>query len=121
MINLNDLKTWYGIDASNEISLLEYGLLVKKEPDKDDQYKIIYRVNSTQFDFCHFSEKEVNEFLNEGWFNTEGFLNYCGMTENAWLKMNIANKLSDLLTYYGFENICGTCYSPMSIDEINFD
>jgi succinate dehydrogenase flavin-adding protein (antitoxin of CptAB toxin-antitoxin module) len=51
--------------------------------------------------------------LNESWFNKEAFLSWNGMTECDWINMRFVNKLSDLLNYYGYENIFGSSYGDV--------
>lgn len=114
---------FYGIDKSIDISILEYGMLVSNESDKDGSYLIIYGVNNDGNSYESFSnisltEKEVNDKINESWFNKKEFFNYCGQTEQEWLSLNIANKMRDMIAYYGSENICGVNYSTFDEDEL---
>lgn len=116
-----EIKTtiFEGTDVNLETSLMEYGLLVSKETDKDGQHACLYKhAYDGTFDVGYLSDKEVNDFLNESWFNKESFLSYVGMTECDWINMRFVNKVSDLLSYYGYENIFGSSYGILfSTDE----
>ena len=114
---------FYGVDKRIDISILEYGVLVSKEPDHDNEYLIIYGVNSDGNSYQSFaticlSEKEINSKIKESWFNKESFFNYLSMDEQEWLSLNIANKMRDMIAYYGSENICGVNYSTFDEDEL---
>jgi len=114
---------FYGIDKSIDISILEYGVLVSKEPHEDNNYLIIYGVNNYGDGYQSFatillSEQEVNSKIEESWFDKKLFLDYCGMNETEWLSLNMANKMRDLIAYYGCENICGVSYSTFDEDEL---
>lgn len=108
-----------GTDVNLETSLMEYGLLVSTDVDKDGQHACLYKhTYEGTFDVGYLSDMEVNAFLNESWFNKESFLTYVGLTECDWINMRFVNKLSDLLNYYGYENIFGSSYGDVfSTDE----
>lgn len=114
---------FYGVDKSIDISILEYGVLVSKEPDHDNNYLILYGINhdGNRYEaFCSIilSEEEVNDKINESWFNKESFLSTCGQTEQEWLSLNIANKMRDMIAYHNHENICGISYASINEDEL---
>ena len=114
---------FYGIDKSIDISILEYGVLVSKEPNDKNEYLIIYGINNDgnsyeSFSSISLSEFAINSMLKESWFDKKSFFNYCGMNEVQWLFHNIANKIRDLIAYYGVENICGISYSTFDEDEL---
>lgn len=116
--------TFYGIDTSNEISLLDYGLLVSNEEHEDGSktHFCIYKIMDDNFGCGHFSEETINgfvlgkEFLNDK--DLDGFLNYCGCTKDEFLDLNLAQKMTDLISYWGIDNICGTDYNPMTEREV---
>jgi hypothetical protein len=61
---MNNLQ-FYGIDASNEISLLEYGLLVSTEKHEDGSGTqfCVYQINEDAYGTGHYSEQEINNLL----------------------------------------------------------
>ena len=117
-----EIKTtiFVGTDANLETSLMEYGLLVSKEIDKDGQYACLYKhAFEGMFDIGYLSDSQVNNFLSESWFDKKSFLTWNGMSECDWINMRFVNKLSDLLNYYGYENIFGCSQGELfSADEV---
>jgi hypothetical protein len=122
MKTLSELKKqgFEGCDISLEISLFEYGLVCKKHPDGDIQcwYGLgaDNSYNYNKFDSGHITEKEIKNTLNESWFDKKSFLSFVGCTEEEWLVRWCGNKISDLIEYYGYENIFGSCYDPIEIE-----
>ena len=121
-------KQYYGIDASNNISLLEYGLLVSVDEHEDGSgtHHCVYGIQTngeeyTAFDTGHISEKEVNDLINgEDWMSEKdvnSFLSTCGQSKEDWMENTLACKLHDLLQYYGYENTFGTAYSSITKEE----
>ena len=123
-------KKFEGTDADLETSLFEYGLLVSIVPDKDNQYQCIYSVGTStddetgedvhsNFDVGYLSVKEIEEKINESWFDKISFLSCVGFTskEDEWLNLSFVSKLWDLLNYYGYENIMGSSYSPFDKEQ----
>lgn len=102
-------KNWHGIDASNEISLFEYGILFRQTKDG---LQVIYRWSGDgeQYRYSY------------SWFNSDDF-----KPENTCLNIDDVCKCydstletyennpeqfcSDLYGYYGDLNIFGTDYS----------
>lgn len=119
--------TFHGIDSSNKISLLEYGLLVSDQQHEDGSgtYFCVYRVShpdgGSWFDCGHISEKQVNGYIEGTEFpsdaDIESFLSFNDMSKAQWLGLNFTHKLWDLLQYWGYENIMGTAYHPMPESE----
>jgi hypothetical protein len=119
---------FYGIDVSNEISLLEYGLLVSVDEHEDGSgtHFCVYRIDENHFGCGHVSEKEINGYIKGEEFmkddDIKSFLEWLGydtedfmqLDQLAWMERNLATKISDLLQYLGCENIFGTDYSPMT-------
>ena len=118
-IKLSELKDYEGIDASLEISLYEYGLLTKKEnknihvwcgvgADKSGNYIEFVSYNTT--------EEELNNIINESWFDKKAFFQTADIKDDKeYKKLWYVHKLSDLLCYYGHENVLGSCYFPIEI------
>jgi len=120
-------SNFYGVDASNEISLLEYGLLVYSEKHEDNSGTqfCVYRIDDVYFGTGHYSEEEINNLLNgQEWADSEslnGFFDYIGITDSdreQYIKTpNLATKLHDLKSYFGHENIFGSDYNPITETE----
>lgn len=115
MKKLSELKDYQGTDASNEISLYEYGLLGKEE-DKG-RIHCYYSVGADEEGnyvlFCSggITKNEIDSIINENWFNKSSFFSFLGTKERYWVcATNYISKLSDLLSYYGVENIMGCSY-----------
>jgi len=117
IINFDKLKelNFYGTDSSLEISLLEYGLLARTWETKKDTYQFIYvtewkdYAEPQSFNITVLSNDEINEIFDD--LNDDsGLLNCVGMNETEWKDLNVTHKVSDLISYYGIENIFGTSY-----------
>lgn len=126
--------TFYGIDFSNEISLIEYGLILSKETHEDGSgtqfavYKCGEDKNGNQlFGTGHYSEADTDNLIRgKDWADQKdiaGFMECIGIptTEEAietYIKnTSHAGKLCDLICYFGIENVMGTEYSPMTEKE----
>jgi hypothetical protein len=103
---------YYGIDADSDTSLFEYGLLIK---DCGHELRVIYGVDAKQneygemvyynFDTMIVDKEDIDNKINESWFDKERFLSFVGATEKEWLAFDYASKIFDLIKYYGYENI----------------
>ena len=117
-----DKAGYYGTDYSLDISLLEYGLIGKKVGN--NTYKIIYVLSwldynkPKNYDSVTFDKEEIKELIEESWFDQDGFFSSLGCTKSEWLGMDIINQVSDLIRYYGSENICGSCYYPNNLYDL---
>lgn len=108
---------WHGTDANNEISLFEYGILVRE--DEKDSFTVVYSIGNDKFDTATITNTECNYLTKESWFDMDSFLSFVGCTSDEWYNSPIANKLSDMLQYYGYENIFGgSWYGGMNEDEV---
>jgi len=115
-----------GVDASLATSLYEYGLVWKTykvgNPSKGialGDTLFYYAVNwddsgnATEFDWSHlFNWVKVEAEYRIDW---DAFPSYEGMTRKEWLALPVTCQISDLVNYYGYENIFGTCYSSIEI------
>ena len=117
---LYDYRAFNGIDASLDISLFEYGLIWKRI-GKD--YKFIYgvgfdkdcaEVNYNQFDYA-FLPIDVDILDEYSWADFTGVLSFVGMSMDEWLKMPLPQKIFDLISYYGYEEIFGSNYGGFNI------
>lgn len=119
MKKLSELTGFKGTDISNEISLFEYGLLCKDEGEegihclfgvtKEDDYY-------TKFNSGWISQDEIVEKINEKWFDKKAFFSYLGTKERYWLCFTFIVQISDLLSYYGYENIFGSSQFSIEIE-----
>jgi hypothetical protein len=112
-------EKWLGTDADLETSLFEYNFVAKQRADKDhpDEWFVLYRINDNAFGTGHIRESELDDLINgKEWMKKEDIektLSYVGMTKEEWLKESFINKLSDLLGYWGYEEIMGSDYNPL--------
>jgi len=119
MDKLSNYSDYSGIDFSNEISLYEYGLLCKKQYNNDIHCIIGAGVdesgNYNKFCSSSITEEDIEIITNESWFNKELFLSFVGMTSSDWNNSGYINKISDMISYYGLENIFGSPYNYFEI------
>ena len=128
MKKLSNYNDFHGIDVSNEISLFEYGLLVKQytKDGRKDEYFCIYGVGSDEygnyntFDTGYITEEELNNLIQgKEWMNHNdivSFLASYGTTSDEWMELSFISKLHDLIGYFGYENIMGLSYNTFEIE-----
>jgi hypothetical protein len=105
-------KQYTGIDIDIQISLHEYNLIWKI---KDKDYFFIYKIGK-KYDLSYLPiDTDIYEY---NWVNWNQFLNFVGMNKKDFDKLELPIKIFDLIAYYGFENIFGTCYNKYSYKEI---
>jgi len=95
-------KKWYGIDASNEISLFEYGLIVR---NMKNDLQCIYKKGDSFF----YGWFDASDFFTESWVNLDDLCSFSGCTIEDYKKDSL-NFCFDLLQYYGAENVFGGTY-----------
>ena len=100
-------EKFIGIDANLETSLFEYGLLVSIEPDNSVEYQCIYSVGKGNFDVSYKTDSDLNEVINESWFDKNNLFIQCDTNEEKWVNSDFINKLDDLLSCYGYQNFFG--------------
>lgn len=116
-------ESWEGVDADLETSLFEYGFVAKQRPDKDysDEYFVLYDAGNNKYDTGHIRESELNNIvLGKEWAKENDilkFLSFVGSDLEDWLQTSFVNKLSDLISYWGVENIMGSSYGGFSKEE----
>lgn len=116
-------ESWEGVDGDLETSLFEYGFVAKQRPDKDysDEWFVLYNAGRDNFDTGHIRESELdNIILGKEWADEEdinSFLDFVGSDKESWLTSGFINKLSDLISYWGVENIMGSSYGGFSKEE----
>jgi len=106
-----------GTDDDIETSLKEYGLAWI---ETDTEYLFYYGIGYgplkdeyddgqegyTKFDFCAF-DKDMNIKEEFDWVDWDGINSYIGMNFDD---MTFTQKISDLLSYYGYQEIFGSSY-----------
>ena len=123
-VNVEGETSWVGTDADIETSLFEYGVVAKQPENRDypDEWFVLFNVGGTnKFDTGWIRETEIDAIV-EGkeWADSsdiERFLSYVGQSEEEWKKLPFVSKLSDLISYWGQENILGSSYHPISKEE----
>ncbi len=115
---MNTTKSqWHGIDANNEISLFEYGILVRE--DEKNSFTVVYSIGNDKFDTASITNTECNYLTKESWFELDSFLSFVGCTSDEFYNQGIASKLQSMLQYYGYENIFGgSWYGGMNEIEV---
>lgn len=108
-------KSWFGLDASLEISLIEYGWIAQE--NKDGVITVVYLQNP--HDFCYKSRNfgelvfskyttsllELKEMANENWFNKKSVESYACIDIDTCVSP--LELISSYLSYYGVDNIFG--------------
>jgi len=120
----NQLKeSWEGVDRDLETSLFEYGFVARQNDnrDYDDEWFVLYDIGENRFDTGHIRESELdNIVLGKEWADNDdvqSFLEFTGSSKEDWLKSPFVNKLSNLLSYFGYQNLMGTSYGGFSKDD----
>lgn len=95
-------KKLQGNDASQEISLKEYGLAwIETKTDILFYYSI--DTDNTRFDFCSIP-KDYDVFKEHNWADWADVENYVG---SPMKDQYLTQQITDLMSYYGAENIFG--------------
>lgn len=94
-----------GIDADLETSIFEYGLCWL---DRDDDYLFYHKIE-TGFDWSTIN-KNIHFWEEFDWVDKEQFLSFIGVTEKNFNIMPLPYAISDLLNYYGYQNVFGSSY-----------
>ena len=103
-----------GSDADLETSLKEYGLAwIETDTEYLFYYGIGYDDNEqgyNKFDFCSF-DKSMDMSAEFNWVNWKDIHSYIGADSMMQFNdMHFTQQISDLLSYYGYENIFGSSY-----------
>lgn len=110
---------WEGVDGDNEVSLFEYGFLLRNVEGKSD-LQVVYSggmaCEPVQFFYSWF---DFDEFLNglksgDEWYELSKLASYSGCTEEEYIE-NVSDSpillLSNLISYYGTISVFGEeCY-----------
>ena len=100
-----------GIDACLAISLFEYGLVWKED---EKQIEFIYGIGSdssdyTRFDRCSF-DLDLDVRKEFDWADFNELESFIGSTSYKFDGLPLPQKIHDLVSYYGFENVFGSSY-----------
>jgi len=110
-------KNYQGTDVNLETSLEEYGFVARPiTVDYADEYFVIYKMDDNQYGSGHIRESELNAIVNgTEWASEEdvnSMLETVGASKQEWMDLPFTSKFSDLVSYWGTENIMGTDYYP---------
>ena len=100
-----------GPDASLDISLFEYGLAYKVT---DKEILFIYGTQYgydeyTRFDRCTI-DTDINIAEEYDWADLKAVHASHGYSAKDWNALPLEQKITDLLRYYGYENVFGSSY-----------
>lgn len=124
-------QNWQGTDVSLATSLHEYGFIAcKNEHCEENQLFVLYKTyykddeGKDLFDTCYISETELNDLvLEKDWIDAgdiNNFLSTFGMTVSEWMELPFTMKISDMKDYWGNENIFGTPYGAIPLEQFRF-
>ena len=101
---------WHGIDCSNEISLFEYGFIVRNVA-KERDLQVLYR-NGDRYFFSWFDVDSYKEDIESGstWIDIQGICSSTGLSKAEFLQENSVSFLCDLISYYGLHEFFANYY-----------
>ena len=123
-------KKYEGVDSDLLTSLEEYGFVARPiTVDYDDEYFVIYKIDKNQYGSGHVRESELDAIVNgTEWASEEdvdSMLETTGSSKEEWMNLSFISKLSDLISYWGTENVIGTDYYPndkkWAFEEVGLD
>lgn len=102
---IKPLEKWHGSDVSNEVSLFEYGLLFRKT---NQGLQVIYKTGENMYSFGWFDPFYF--YPGNSLLDLEPVFASCDSTIEDYLN-NMELFCTDLVWYYGPENVFGTDYT----------
>jgi hypothetical protein len=125
---MKNFWNWEGVDVDLETSLMEYRLCWCENEHCAEEGELFFIYRSPDvgglFGCAYNRESEINNLIEgKDWMKPaqiEGFLSFVGMERKAWLKLSHGQKVADLCSYFGVENILGTDYNPQPLEEFFF-
>jgi hypothetical protein len=105
---------WEGTDVNLMTSLEEYGFVatVNENCTEEGEHFVISKVGEQSYNYGYVLESSLDKLINgEEWAKEEdikGFLDSCGCSKEEWLKKSFVNKLGEIFTYFGADDIMGT-------------
>ena len=109
--------TWHGVDASKEISLLEYNLLVRWDRSKQS-FQCIYKIGMDRWGIAFMANREIDQIIMEDWFDLGSFQSFVGIPIGSWISGDFVSKVHNLVSFIGYENVFGMTYYPKSTKEV---
>jgi hypothetical protein len=109
--NLNSISKlsqsgFQGVDCSLDTSLFEYSLVWKV---LETETIFVYKLNGDNFDRCSISN-DVDASKEWDWASFLDVARFCGTSVEELLEQPLPAIVSDLVNYYGYEEIFGTSY-----------
>ncbi len=120
-------RNFEGTDADLETSLFEYGLAWKVYKRDAGSFKageiMFYYICSYDADDLPLFgwstlHSSVDIYSEYDWADFDAFFAYLGMEKGDWDELPTPHRISDLIRYYGVENIFGTEYNPFRIGTV---
>lgn len=112
MKKLSELKQlgFEGTDKTLSISLDEYGLAWTTNPDQPNDFHFCFKQPNGKFVWGFYFAKDTDAQKEFNWVDWPAFLSTMGMTQKEWNQLSLPQKISDLINYYGTENVMGSAY-----------
>jgi hypothetical protein len=100
-----------GPDASLDVSLFEYGIAYKVT---DDEILFIYGTQYGYDEYIRFDRCPINTDINIAkvyyWADLKAVQSSNGYSTKDWNTLPLEQKITDLLRYYGYDNLFGSSY-----------
>ena len=107
-LSLLKAQGFEGSDASLEESLTTYGLAWR---EIGNETLFIYRHPSIAKRYDRYALVNDLDCKREfGWVDWQEIYAFTGMDSDTWHAMDLTQKISDLIAYYGTENVFGSSY-----------
>ena len=106
-------RNWHGTDVSNEISLFEYGFIMRWRPKRQD-FQVVHlhgfdKEGRGLYMFGYFDYTEELQDLKDE--RLKEICRMCGMTEEQYMEcLSPAGLASDLVHLHGLEDTFGAFY-----------
>lgn len=119
--NLSELieSGFEGCDIDLETSLYEYGLIwTKKDDDYLFYYGIGYDLNKYEYNKFDYAYIPVNVRPKSewDWVDWKNMFEFVGLSECEFFDREVPYIVSDLISYYGYEEIMGSSYDGFEVE-----
>ena len=111
MKKLSEFDSWEGCDVDTATSIFVYGLMFNPNA-KENECNIVYGIavdNEGTYNRFTFSSVNWSELLAETWIDWSAVCSFAGCERSDFDNFSVL-ALSDLVSYYGIENVFGGCY-----------